>query len=309
MNRILFISLISVLLPICSSAQEPYEPNHSKYYIDGDYLMMCYGVAETAEPAEFLAHCSEDVDFAQYLVMGDTVIAGKEYKRVHERALRFDSATQQLTAQAEIHDFFFIREDAEGRQWWRFRNSGDELLLWDFSEAFAEGGTIKYGIHLSLYDLRNRSAVSSDSFLERSWQINKVSTETLPDGKDVQVADYRIAFGWGSLRCGNDWNDGVPIAECKDNLFLCRSHASQIMFMNDKNISFFTRLIGRDVLSLFNNWTGISKVISSKGIQSENHQIGNGKCVNYPIFDLTGRRLAAPPARGLYIEDGKVRAD
>ena len=25
------------------------------------------------------------------------------------------------------------------------------------------------------------------------------------------------------------------------------------------------------------------------------------------IFDLSGRRLAAPPARGLYIQDGKVR--
>lgn len=217
----LLISLILVLWPIGSSAQEPFEPNHPKYYIDGDYWMTCYGLVPYEESADhyFERGGHQNADVAKYIVMGDTVICGKEYKRVHERALRFDAATQQLTAQAENHDFFFIREDAEGRQWWRFRNSSDELLLWDFSEPFAEGGTVKYGIHLSLYDLRNQSAASSYSFLERSWQINKVSTETLPDGNEVQVADHRIAFGWGSLRCGNDWNDGVPVVESKDNQF------------------------------------------------------------------------------------------
>ena len=36
-------------------------------------------------------------------------------------------------------------------------------------------------------------------------------------------------------------------------------------------------------------------------------QIINSKSVNRKCFDLSGRHLAAPPARGLYIEDGKVR--
>ena len=48
------------------------------------------------------------------------------------------------------------------------------------------------------------------------------------------------------------------------------------------------------------------------GIKDIEHSIGshNGKRdddIRY-LYDLTGRRLAAPPAHGLYIEDGKVRS-
>ena len=39
----------------------------------------------------------------------------------------------------------------------------------------------------------------------------------------------------------------------------------------------------------------------------EPSQTDNGKPSSHQFFDLTGRRLAAPPARGLYIEDGKVK--
>ena len=36
-------------------------------------------------------------------------------------------------------------------------------------------------------------------------------------------------------------------------------------------------------------------------------QTVNKKSPNSQCYDLTGRRLAAPPARGLYIEDGRLR--
>ena len=34
----------------------------------------------------------------------------------------------------------------------------------------------------------------------------------------------------------------------------------------------------------------------------------NGRWLNDKCFDLTGRRLAAPPAKGVYIENGKKKA-
>ena len=39
----------------------------------------------------------------------------------------------------------------------------------------------------------------------------------------------------------------------------------------------------------------------------EDHKIVNCKSVNCKLYDLTGRRLAAPPARGVYIEERKIR--
>ena len=39
-----------------------------------------------------------------------------------------------------------------------------------------------------------------------------------------------------------------------------------------------------------------------------NHQMVNRKSVNGKSFDLTGRRLVAPPAKGVYIKDGKKMA-
>lgn len=49
---------------------------------------------------------------------------------------------------------------------------------------------------------------------------------------------------------------------------------------------------------------GIKELLHSNESSSK---VVNSKSVNRQFFDLSGHRLAAPPARGLYIEDGKVR--
>ena len=51
--------------------------------------------------------------------------------------------------------------------------------------------------------------------------------------------------------------------------------------------------------------TGITDLQQSKGVLESSGM--SKKPFSRQIFDLTGRRLVAPPARGLYIEDGKVR--
>jgi len=51
--------------------------------------------------------------------------------------------------------------------------------------------------------------------------------------------------------------------------------------------------------------TGITDLQQSKGVLESSGM--SKKPSSRQIFDLSGRRLAAPPARGLYIEDGRVR--
>ena len=313
--------LFSMLNPLVCNAQVTYMRNCPMYYVDGDFWMMSYGIKWYENVDEFFEeNKSEDADFAMYMVWGDTIIDGKEYKRVHERMICFDKVTRQFSARPECPDLFFIREDAEGRQWRRFRDSNDEVLMWDFSKPFEDGGSIAYGKHSSLYDIIMK--ISPIHHFNYRLKISNLSLMLLPDNSQVQLANERIAFGWGDVENGDAWNMLAPMSENKQNIFICRSHAGQIMFRNDENISFLTRLIGKDVLSLFDKCAGISGIIQQDNTNRYSNindklstfnshpistKIVNSKSSNRQFFDLSGHRLAAPPARGLYIEDGKVR--
>ena len=51
----------------------------------------------------------------------------------------------------------------------------------------------------------------------------------------------------------------------------------------------------------------LDKINSITHSDAHASQAVNVKSDNDMLFDLTGRRLAAPPARGVYIEEGKIK--
>ena len=85
------------------------------------------------------------------------------------------------------------------------------------------------------------------------------------------------------------------------------THAAGVI--SDNRATLLRCTVGNRVLYQLPKYDDFIDVIKDimPSAHSGSTQIVNSKSVNRKCFDLSGRRIAAPPARGLYIEDGKVK--
>ena len=307
MKQIRNIWNICTALLFCAVATDIYaqvERNYPHYYIDGDYWLQFYGLDRT-ENIDYILSLGLDPDLdilvAMYLIEGDTVIDNKEYKCVHEKILSHEEETHSITGMQELRNYFFIREDADGRQWRRFPCIDHDLLMWDFSEPFQEGGQIRYTSYPNLYDMHDYEYWKNlqDVFIsERTVPITSVTTIELAGESDVPLANGRIAFGWGHISWGDCYNQ-EPFNGYYEPYFICRVHDGQIVFKSDKYVDYMNFILGTNVLTVFDEWTGIEEIEPS-------HSSLTTHSSNRQCYDLSGRQLSGPPMRGAYIENGKV---
>ena len=304
MKKILFIFTALLFCAVATDIYAQVERNYPHYYIDGDYWLQFYGI-DISEDIDYILSLGLDPDLdilvAMYLIEGDTVIDNKEYKCVHEKILSHEEATHSITGMQVSRNYFFIREDADRRQWRRFPCIDHELLMWDFSEPFQEGGQIRYTLYPCPYDMHlayEGWMVIDDRYLfDRTVPITSVTTIELAGESDVPLANGRIAFGWGDIPGGDCYNQ--ESISYKTPYFICRVHDGQIVFKSDKYVDYMNFILGTNVLTVFDEWTGIEEIEPS-------HSSLTTHSSNRQCYDLSGRQLSGPPMRGAYIENGKV---
>ena len=303
-------------LPIVMIAQNAVLRNHPKYYQDGDYWM------QALVQYDFEKSGSRELSLYVFYIEGDTIIDNKEYKCVHAKSWSY--RRESLSESIEIDNILFMREEADGKQWRRLAYLDDEALLFDFSKPFEEGQIIRFCQHECLSDLleemyyvesqgeahsapsqRNgikvwrSSEAAPDGYTYYNYEVNNVSTLELPNGEQVPFADGRIAFGWGDVYLGDLWHQYITGWESLDGRFLYRVHQGLVILKNQDTIQRVNNIIGTDVLSLFNQSTGIMTIGNIKK---------NKEFPSNTIYDLSGRKIAngqEPRAKGLYIVNGK----
>ena len=326
-SLIIIVFWLSCLFSIHLQAQDAVLRNYPHYYQDGDSWV------QALVPYDYEEYINENATFAldlsvyAFYVGGDTIIDEKEYKCVHARVWDYNYneadnlSTIGYVERPQIRNILFMREDADGKQWRRLADKSDEALLFDFSQPFSEGLTIKYCKHLSLCDIvdywpyregayaNEHSAIKDDGmgictieddapqgYKYYYFNVSDVSTYELLNGERTPIANGHIAYGWGDVKNGDLWNQYETFWESYQSLFLFRTHQSQMILQNKKSIEIINKITETDVLTLFQDATGINE-LRDEEVNCKNH--------SDLIFNLSGQRLTKAQ-KGIYIQNGKV---
>ena len=91
----------------------------------------------------------------------------------------------------------------------------------------------------------------------------------------------------------------MPDEESLDGRFLFRIHQGDVVLQNQNNLTFISDILGTNVMQLIANEKTSIQDLSAP-------QVANDKNMN-GVFDLSGRRLSTPPAKGVYIEKGRKK--
>ena len=221
--------------------------------------------------------------FTDYVLSGDTVIAGTVCKKMYERHYHADGTDEQTLYSAAL-------TEADGRVYVYPPSSVTSGLLYDFTAFIDQTLALR-----ALTSVPEGSDVEAQVIDERDVEVGESSLHCICIQDDYDVTESRAQMTYTL------WIDGVggskgPLWNCHTNTVglgveLISCHVGdRVIYRSSQNPDSYIR----DILS------GISSPTTQ--------QMKNGKSENSEYFDLTGRRLAAPPARGLYIEDGKVRS-
>jgi hypothetical protein len=221
------------------------------------------------------------VDHEYYFMKGDTIVAGKTWKKVyHTSSSKFD---------------FLVRE--ENKRVYYAPYPGREELMYDFNVAV--GDTVAYR---DIREFYNGDATEDYEKYCRNW--DSIAVETIDEVKDKAGHAYRC-YGlyrkWTyNYHDPEDYNKEVQVGEAWDTWVECLGNPFN-PFKHD--ISNPTWILG--------SWTNVLEECSV-GDEILYHRDLNSITApkldatdKAPIYDLSGRRLQAIPQRGVYIVNGK----
>ena len=221
----------------------------------------------------------EHYDQLEYLYFGgDTIIAGRQCKLWMKEIHSLKDASAPVTTEviAPLFEdaqqvFFFYPGETTPRLLYDFRNSDQELTNLTFFIP-ADSTHIPFQTGRSI----GQKVYSSDTY--PTPNIAYINPVFWLEGVG-STSDPTVIISHNSSRGEWYW------------LILCQV-GNQILFHRPQDTAYD---YAADIRAISPSaHSGGSKIVYRKSSDS--------KC-----FDLSGHRLAAPPARGLYIEDGKVR--
>lgn len=199
---------------------------------------------------------------------GDTIVSGKLCKRWVKK-------TQKGYNQTDVHETteFVLPLYEENRQVWFFPEGQEKpRLLYDFSPT---------------EDTITVYRPSGDGFLFIHRAISETENENplrLYDFRPLEEDDFHE---WFSDEV-NHWIEGIGTGIAPDYIYRMDVIGNVETLLECR--------VNDHILYLNNEWATKTKVKSGLLFNSSPN-----------LFDLSGRRLTTPPAKGVYIEDGKKR--
>ena len=171
---------------------------------------------------------------------------------------------------SEWHYYGAAREDGQ-RVFFLPKGYNDEFKLYDFS--ISPNDTINYFHHY---------AVNADFHI----LIRYIHSRILNDGISRKEMEWMI-----------NWHGSPGVS---NNHFYWIESIGDVI--DPWNVQWWVIQMG-GVQACYED--GVCIYGTSGVLNIQTSQIVNGKSVNRKCYDLTGRRLATPPAKGVYIENGK----
>ena len=222
---------------------------------------------------------------------GDTIVGGRHCKKWLQRIEPVERAWSRT-------DTLALYE--ENRQvWFYYDTASSPCLMFDFGAHI--GDTITVTDSNGLLWWMNRQANQSSVFLEKRTKniiiaqknTQRVWGETIMETRFLRIDEptedqLQFNYVWEGIgsRFGpvfwTGWYDGWQAW----NDLVCCSVDEKILYFD---------------VEAANRW-GIPIPTSIRSLQ-----IVNSKSSNCQYYDLTGRRLAAPPSKGIYIENGRKK--
>ena len=235
--------------------------NHPQYYDEGDCWVQALSRYEMGALYKDNPQYKPEFHFAKFYVKGDTIIDKKSYKCVQASVWYYNAGKEpSLTLSSEMSNVLFIREDLEGRQWRLLPGVPDEMLMFDFSESFKEGDTIRYGRHPDLLEwslyLRREYEIDRDCFdpeyvyFTVEKVVKSVTTTELLNGNQVTIANESLAQGWGSIKEGDLFSQRCPENESLTGRFLFRARQGKVLYEDAVFTDLISEIINQDVKEL-----------------------------------------------------------
>ena len=260
--------LLLILIAFCFqlSAQEDYRPfvvegKSWKYYIK----------ATTSWWDGKEAHWDTEYAYSTLTIKGDTVVNGKEYKKVMHSS---DKAFFY-----EVPEFIYgiIREE-DRKVYMRFNYPDiydsneieyfEEYLIYDFNLKVGDSFTVNYGVN----DLNLKLISIEETDGKRIYSFT-TNSEYIPTMQWMEGA-------------------GGPYGLCMEQ----RTDVPTCIFCTRYTFLSLTCSLGDEVLCSFDDEGNVVL-----GVEEVKADVNKDKSV----YDLQGRRLNVEPSHGIYIKDGK----
>ena len=310
MRMIIFFMLLFAPCVIKAQNSDNYLYNIPQYWNNGDTWAYGHILRPWMWENGYSRYIFAYVDY--YSIEGDTLVDNKQYWKVYYQTMQIQVANKVAQEQGQQKYYFklfgiydnnlnyigrkicqyLIREDEDRRQWVYLNWLDDEYLMWDFSQPFEEGNSIKCG------------------YLEGGrWQITDIpihtlSTHHLTDGTEVPLANDTWMYGYGDVNSDIFYHFYYDASDNEDGRIPCfffRNHNGIRIHQNEQFYDKITEAFGmdfEDAIKLGIEGKLTDFVTSVKDLYKDTD-------AGSALYDLTGRRLTREPEKGMYIKDGR----
>ena len=273
MKRLLFLTCVLLsVLPMNAQSETDYRP----FIEDGKIWVTYQSVGGYV--GGILNGSYTRYDFFN----GDTTISGRKCQRWVQRYVKDD----------DNYDFFVYAFEENRKVYFFFESDTIPRLMFDFGVKEGDSITVCTPfsfLRTALYDTSGNH-FSYENFYCRKIGIGSINY-MLKDGRKQKIIniidsgclpiDY-VMEGIGSCMAP-DWYFSDYNRWAGGFLIYCQ-RGDEVLYADEEKAQLW----------------GISPPTFITTLQTVNH-----KSVNRQCFDLSGRRLASPPAKGVYIKDGK----
>jgi len=247
---------------------------------------------------------------------GDTVVGGHLCKRWVQEYVSRDGGEFISPDGDRVYRFMVPAYEEEGKVFFFFSGETQPHLWFDFGAA--DGDTLFVSVpYAPLWE----SFGHSDDFYEiekgSGYRIYFQNTiiiqrreEKVLGGRTQQVVTFKTTDLWLEesekhimVGIGSNYSPDWVMSYPYGNRLWPYPNAALALCYKDDEILYYDQEVIDTYRILLPTAISLPQIVNGRTAQNDASHLkksANGKC-----FDLTGRRLAAPPAKGVYIRDGK----
>jgi len=270
-------SIMLYVLSACSIAQT-YSP-----FVENDKVWVLYYSVFNHETNQY------DRQEQSFIMTGDTIIADKSYKKFYS----YDNTNNRIL-------FYITSMREEGRKVYSITHKGqaDEVLLYDFNMNIGEIQTLaEYTDHNLTAETvpflqTNEYIATSEGCLQNTHHLYPyLSVERYYSNEDESyLYETPIESKYPYLVLQRIGHISSPLGVNAANVLDC-----EMLYLKE------CRVNNSVIWQLSSQKEYEELLVQNTGIRTTNKT--NNTLPHF--FDLQGRRLAAPPARGVFIQDGR----
>ena len=215
-----------------------------------------------------------DHPLRKHYIKGDTIVAGRNCKKWIQEGYTHENKDTLI-------DFCLTVFEENKKVWFFFPNDTTPRLFFDFGAQVGDTLRDLYYPDAMHWTINGMTIDKVDQYKYRPQVIKDISYEEI-SGRMQKKIDCELGYWYNFVMEG--------VGGYRNYLYITYGGSLPWQYL-------ISCTVGNETLFDFYYGTGIRNDYLNKS--------SNGKSSNGILFDLSGRRLSAPPARGVYIEDGK----